>query len=212
MKFVRIFDQNNVDLRKFRVQAIQECGGTSSDIHLNGGYKKIISELKTRELDRFEDIYKYTDEKWNQVEFDHIDTLYLENEIVCISGVKIYGKWARGAMFYFGLKEHRIRHASAFFRDNGGLDRLKEYSLSKGSDGIFISIYPHNNPLRVLSRRLKENRGIPTSGNIKSIRELRFRGTHVFNGVEQDFFAIEFNANRFSFSDISEAVPAKASL
>lgn len=205
MQLVRVFDQNNSDLREFRVRAVQECGGNLNDIYLSGGYQKIINELKARGIHRFEDIYKFTDEKWNMVKFDHIDALYFEKEIVCISGAKIYGKWARGAMFYFGLRKHRTQHASAFFRDEGGLDRLKEYSLSKGLEGIFISIYPHNSLLRGLSRRLKENKGIPTSGNINFIRELQFRGTFLFNNVHQDFFAIEFNKKKFSFSEILES-------
>ncbi|MBY0384606.1 hypothetical protein K2X05_05555, partial [bacterium] len=135
--------------------------------------------------------------KWLATEFDHIDVVYVGSDIACISGARIYKTWIRGAMFYFGLHKYRKHHGSALFKADGNFERLLSYAKEKNLHGLFISIYPHEKRLKTLCRRLKEARSIPTEGRLDLIRSLKYRGTHTFNNVCQEFFAIEIEGTEF---------------
>ena len=203
MNLVRIFDKNHNDLTKFRISAIEECGGRAEQLTLTGSYKDIINKLEKHGAHRPEDIYRFIDEKWNRTNFDHVDVNYADDgNITNISGALVYNNWMRGAIYHFGLRKYSKQYPTILFRHEGQLGRLMEYSKNKKLDGIFISIYPHEKRLETLCHRLKENKGIPTAGDIDLIRLLNYRGNHMFNNVLQEFFAIEFSEKKFDINDI----------
>jgi hypothetical protein len=203
MTIKRIFNKDDLDLFNFRVSAIEECGGKAEHVNINLNYKSTIQILKIAGVTRIEDAYRFTAGKWNKTEFDFIDAHYsLTGEITNISGSKQYNQWMRGGMYHFGLRKYSNQYPSVLFQDSGHLVRLIEYCNKKELNGIFISIYPHENRLKALSRALKIGRSIPTSAKIELIRKLKYKGSYIFNNVLQDFFVLELKDTVFSFDDI----------
>lgn len=198
-KFVRIKQLDHPDLIKFRKAAIVDCGGDESDITLSGGHTAILEELKSRNIMEIEEIYRYTNDKWYSTEFESVDAFYVGNEIVGISGSKMYGNWMRGAMYYYQLKKTRKEHSTLFFRNKGQLPRLIEHSKILGCHGVFITIWPHSSQLKALTKRMRSGKSIPTPGNIDLIRMMKFKGISKFHGVTQDFYVHEFDNHRFKF-------------
>ena len=195
--YCRIHQIDHPDLTEFRKKAIEECGGSADMVHYKGSHKNFMLMLEQKGIERKEDIYRFTDEKWFRTKFDHIDCHYVEDKISCISGVVDVDGWMKTAVYHFNLREYSRKYPSRLFWKGGFLDRLIDYS--KGSKkGVFISIYPHNNALKALCKKLKDGTGIPTeTNNHELIRALKYRGTHMYNDVEQDFFVLEFGANKF---------------
>lgn len=197
----RIFDKHHPDLIEFRERAIIECGGTKEHLTYTGYHSKFMQMLDVK---RKEDIYRFTDEKWNRTEFDHIDCHYADDgKITSISGALQYGQWMRGGIYHFALKEYTKKYPSRLFWKQGHLERLYSYALEKDLNGVFISIYPHDRRLQALCKKLKDGSGIPTpTNNYKLIRALKYRGNHVFNDVPQEFFVLGENSVSFEFADI----------
>ena len=206
MNIKRIYNKNHDDLYKFRISAIEECGGNARHIMMSTPYPNIVKVLNEYGANRIEDIYRFTEGKWNSTEFDHIDCHYADDgKITSISGALQYGQWMRGGIYHFALKEYTKKYPSRLFWKQGHLERLHSYALEKGLNGVFISIYPHNRRLQALCKKLKDGSGIPTpTSNYKLIRALKYRGSHVFNGVPQEFFVLEGNSVKFNISSILE--------
>jgi hypothetical protein len=203
MNIERIYDKYHSDLYKFRMSAIHECGGASKHIMMQSSHKNIIKVLKEHGVHRIEDIYRFTESKWQTTEFNFIDAHYADDgNITNISGAKHYNNWLRGGIYHFGLKAYSKQYPSILFQPNGHLQRLINYSIQQELSGIFISIYPHTRRLQALCRALKTGSGIPTTGDINLIRRLKYAGTHMFNDVEQDFFVVETNNITFDYKNI----------
>lgn len=199
-KYVRIHQLDYPDLLEFRKRAVIECSGTEDMIYYRGyhsRFKKLCEELN---VSRIEDIYRFTDEKWFSTKFDHIDCHYVDDKISCISGVVDVNGWMKAAVYHFNLREYAKTHPSRLFWKGGFLDRLIDYSKLLNKKGVFISIYPHNKALQALCKKLKDGTGIPTeTNNYELIRSLKYRGTHIYNHVPQDFFVLEFGVEKIDF-------------
>ena len=196
MTIRRIFNKDDPDLFKFRIAAIEECGGASKHVMMTTPYNNVHKVLSEYGASRIEDIYRFTEGKWSKTNFDFIDAHYAEDgNITNISGSMKYGNWVRGGIYHFGLRKYSKRYPSLLFQPGGHLNRLIEYCKLESMGGIFISIYPHENRLKALSLALQCGHGITTVGDIELIRMLKYRGTYNFNGVDQDFFAIELSSS-----------------
>lgn len=202
MNIKRITDKNSDDLFKFRMAAIEECGGAAKHVMMQSNYKNITRILKDYGATRIEDIYRFTESKWSTTQFDFIDAHYSDNgDITNISGALQYNNWLRIGIYHFGLKKYSSMYPSVLFQPNGHLDRALDYCKNKNLDGIFISVFPHNNKLKAFSKALKKKTGISTQADINLIRKLKFKGSFVLNDVEQDFFVVELG-KEFSITDI----------
>ena len=179
-----------------------ECGGNADHISLIGSYKTILTSLEADGTTAIEDAYRYTDQKWGKTNFDHIDAYYVNNEISCISGVMQYGEWMKGAVYHYNLKKYSVHNRTLFFSDGGMLDRLADYAKQQNKLGVFISIWPHEPKLSALCKRLKENRSIPTTGNLSKIRSMIYQGTTEIQGVPQDVFALSFTAEQLDLDSL----------
>jgi len=186
-KYLRQFNKHHPDITKFRISAIEECGGNKE--YLNYSYEQVMNS----DAHRKEDIWRFTDIKWNETDFDHIDCHYGEDgNITCISGAVIIGDWIKGAVYHFGLRKYAKQYPSRLFWPDGLLDRLIEYAEISYKLGVFITIFPHEPRLKTLCKKLKDGSGIATqTGNIQLIRSLKYRGLHEYNHCMQEFFAIE---------------------
>jgi hypothetical protein len=203
MNIKRIYNKNYNDLYKFRISAIEECGGNAKHVIMQSSHKNIIKVLKEYGVHRIEDIYRFTNSKWQTTDFDFIDAHYAEDgNITNISGAKQYNNWLRGGIYHFGLKAYSKQYPSVLFQNNGHLQRLIDYCKEENLNGVFISIYPHTTRLQALCRALKSGTSIPTTGDINLIRRLKYAGTHTFNNVEQEFFVLECNGITFDYKDL----------
>jgi hypothetical protein len=195
--FKRIFNKEDNNLLAFRRNVILECNGDPLDAEVDYFYSKLKEKYKNNP--KIEDIYRYTNKKWNETNFDHVDTYWINNEISCISGSVIYNNWIKGAVYHYNLKKYSVQTRTLFFQDNGMLDRLIEYANDKNLDGVFISIYPHNYKLSALVTRMKNDLSIPTTGNLNKIRSMKYYGSNVINNVSQEIFyypiKCEFNSD-----------------
>lgn len=186
-RYERITDLDHPDLFVFRERAIAECGGEG--LRSFKGYHHQFKEIAPQK--RQEDIYRFTDEKWYNTNFDHIDCHYVDDKISSISGAIECNGWMKVACYHFNLKEYSKTYPSRLFWKGGFLERAIDYSSDK--KGVFIYIYPHNRALEVLCEKLKNGSGIPTeTGNQELIRRLKYRGSENYNNVVQELFAIEF--------------------
>ena len=203
MNIKRIYNKDHDDLYKFRISAIKECGGDAKHVMMSTPYPNIVNVLTAYGAHRIEDIYRFTNSKWQTTDFDFIDAHYAEDgNITNISGAKQYNNWLRGGIYHFGLKAYSKQYPSILFQNLGHLQRLIEYSTQHHLNGVFISIYPHTTRLQALCRALKSGTSIPTTGDINLIRKLKYAGTYMLNGVEQEFFVLEGNKKEFNINDI----------
>lgn len=191
-EFNRFFDKGDPKLLEFRMNVIEECGGDKLDADVEYSYSEIMNKYSNN--DRVEDIFRYTKKKWMLTSFDHIDTYMIDGQISCMSGAVIYKSWIKGAVYHFNLRRYSVYNRTLFFRDDGMFDRLVEYATMKGLNGVFISIYPHNQKLRYLTNRLIYGKSIPTTGNLSKIRDMRYHGDRNINGVMQSVFVYPITA------------------
>lgn len=186
-RYERITDLSHPDLVVFRERAIQECGG--GKLRSFRGYHSDFKMFAPEK--RQEDIYRFTDQKWYDTNFDYIDCHYVGDKISSISGAIDCNGWMKVAAYHFNLKEYARTHPSRLFWKGGFLERAIEYSTDK--KGVFIYIYPHNRGLTAFCNKLKDGTGIPTeTGNHDLIRKLQYKGSHEYENVQQELFAIEF--------------------
>ena len=203
MNIKRIYNKNHDDLYKFRISAIEECGGSARHIMMSTPYPNIVKVLNRYGANRIEDIYRFTEKKWQTTEFDFIDCHYAaDGNITNISGAKKYNKWLRGGIYHFGLKKYSIEYPSILFQPNGHLQRLVDYGIEHQLTGVFISIYPYTRRLQAFCKALKSGTSIPTTGDINLIRMLKYAGTYTFNNVEQEFFVVETTNTTFDYKDL----------
>lgn len=199
--FYRIFNKNDTSLLRFRQAVVRECGGDIEDATTNYTYDGLSRKYGRNQ--NTENMYRYTNFKWNSTNFDHIDTYWVnDDDISCISGAIITKGWIKGAIFHYNLREFSTHNRTIFFRDGGMLDRLVDYAVMRDLLGVYISIFPHEPKLQALCKRLREGRSIPTTGNLEKIRSMKYVGTYMYNGVDQDFFALPIRDACFSFEAI----------
>jgi hypothetical protein len=203
MTIKRILNKDAPDLFNFRIAAIEECGGAAKHVMMSTSYNNIYKVLSEYGASRIEDIYRFTESKWSQTKFDFIDAHYAEDgNITNISGALKYNNWIRGGIYHFGLRKYSKQYPSILFQTNGHLQRLIDYSMQQGLEGVFISIYPHVPRLRALCNALKRGTSISTTGDINLIRKLQYAGTYSFNNVPQEFFVVQLNNSVFKLGDI----------
>jgi hypothetical protein len=100
----------------------------------------------------FEEIYKFSQIKWEQSAFGSIYGLEIDDEIVSISGTKIYSDlFVRLGMNYYTLRKFRSSARSIMWRTNGFVDKaIKQFPQNH----FFITIYAHNAKLQAWSKKL----------------------------------------------------------
>jgi hypothetical protein len=179
-------NSNDPSLTKFRRNVMLECGADPDDTLVDYTFSNLSKKYQGNP--RIEDIYRYTKLKWDSTHFDHVDTHWVDDEVSCISGAVRYGSWIKGAVYHYNLRKYSIENRTLLFKDGGMLDRLIAYAEELGLDGVFISVYPHNQKLKSLVKRLKNGLSIPTTGNLEKIRSLRYHGVETINNIQQEIF------------------------
>ena len=156
IEWALIADKWAEPLVTFRDEIIIENGGTIEE-------RKLTIDRATRMLrhedlgqDRAEEIFKYSDIKWDETPFDHILTATSDNCVIAMSGARKMNRWLRVGMHLYVLKRARREHRSLYWREGGFLQQHVTYAREHGLDGIFMSVFAHNKHLRAFVRYMNE--------------------------------------------------------
>jgi hypothetical protein len=127
-------------LYDFRKEIIEEDEGYTD-------YNCIDEDIYHR-FNMSEEVWKFSRIKWNKTKFTALHGVFIDGDLACISGSKLYGRnknYLRVGMDYYVLKRFRKVCRSWLWKPQG----LIETSLSeqKNIDYSFVSIYPHNSRL-----------------------------------------------------------------
>lgn len=168
----------------------------------NGGHKDVVDrpfeyeEIRRRYAENYEDIYKFSFSKWQQTQFDRLESVLCDGQVICISGAKIYGQWLRIAMHHYLLKDYRHSHRSLLFRQHGMFQRHVDFAQTCGLQGLFFTIYPHNRRLAKFSEFMKNIKDYPIANERLDQRMKNFcwlANTVEFHGVPQNIFYWAFD-------------------
>jgi len=154
---VKQIDPFSTDVYDFRREIIVG-DEKSSEVYL----RKDID----RHNDMPEEVWKYSLRKWNSINLSALHGVYIDNELACISGSRIYGKkhnFLRTGMHYYVLKRFRKQCRSWLWKPDGLIETaLKDY---KNLDYSFVSIYPHNSRLASWCKALQRGKRFGQIGN-----------------------------------------------
>lgn len=175
-------------LKVFRDRVLSEdLGVDPRNVHSINKRQQMLSVFSDHA--DVEDIYKFSDSKWDQVGFDEVLAVESGDQIVSIAGNKRYsGKILRLGMHYYTLKKYRANVRSVLWRDHGFVD----FSLRAHNDAssFFISIFAHNKKLKAWAERLKQGNqfaqmGVANKEITNCLRLFNPVGEVIFNGVPQ---------------------------
>jgi len=154
---VREIDAFGKDVYNFRKEIITV--DEQSDL-------RYIKNSIDREPNMSEEVWKYSTRKWQSLQLSHLYGVYLNNELACISGCKVYGnnaEFLRLGMHYYVLKRFRQKCRSMLWKPNG----IIETALSNFSniEYSFVSIYAHNRRLENWCKALMRGKRYGQIGN-----------------------------------------------
>ena len=133
-----------------------------------------------------EDVYRMTQQKWKDYQFEAIEAFLLDEQVVAISGVRRYGSYLRILMNHYLLKSLRKHSSGLAWRAGGFVERHLAYAKEKGYEGVFFSIYAHNSRLSRYVDYMKVKKTNRTKPFLHHFNALPNKV--IFNGVEQTIF------------------------
>lgn len=169
---------NDPLLYRFRKKIICDIHNSNEDYLLKDiKYNKSIPE----------EVWKFSKLKWNNINFNSIFSLIMNDEVISISGIKFYNNFLRVGMNYYTLPEYKIPARSILWKKYGFIyETLLKYN---SIDGYFISIYPHNNKLSSWVNALQKKKSFGQMGNTDAFYYLKqlniTKDPIIFNGVQQ---------------------------
>lgn len=119
-----------------------------------------------RTNDMPEEVWKFSNRKWKKIKLEQLHGVYVNNELACISGCKLYGKQQnllRLGMHYYVLKRFRKVCRSMLWKPGGLIESALENFTDL--DYSFVTIYPHNSRLHSWCKALIRGRRYGQIGN-----------------------------------------------
>lgn len=189
-----IFDLNDLRLTRFRENIFAE------DLELPIEYLDLIKDNS-----HGEDAWKYCNARWNSVAFDCIEAIIENEEIVGMSGCKIYGNYLRTSMSLYLLKRVRSKYPGIKYLKGGWFERHMEYANQKQCDGMFFTVYAYSKKLKALiANHRKRTISLVDKKHLLYMDDINEKGEYIFYGVPQTFFYYslkksieEFDPNEF---------------
>lgn len=196
-----IFDPHDPRLETFRDNIFSEDLGLDKTLRtLDNPHSWWLSNFDQRIA---EDAYKYCDRKWNTLGFDNIEAIIEGDEIVGISGCKIYGRYLRTSMHLYLLKRVRKIYPGIKYLPGGWFERHMAYAKDKTCDGMFFTVYAHNLKLKGL---INNHRGrvisLVAPEKLLYIHDIREVGEWTFNNVPQTFFYYALSDSQFNIEEV----------
>jgi hypothetical protein len=191
------YDKWDSNLSEFRKKLCIELGAKDELSELS--HNQLLKEFSNSEF--AEEIYKFSNRKWNQTHFDCIEAIKIDNSIVGISGCAAYKNSVRILMHRYSLLSARKLANTYTWHKNGVIDRHFEYAKSENKKVIFFTIYEHSKTLNTFSRYLrqrKSNKNKPLLGKFEY-----FNKPVLFNNVLQNVFYYKIDSTyNFNVEDI----------
>lgn len=180
-----IYDVSDPRLTEFRDSVYEE------DLELDKSCRTLSFDkikLCVNE-NKFEDAWKYSDEKWYRVGFNAIEAIIEDGKIVGMSGCRIYGNFLRSSMHLYLLKRVRKKYPGIKYLKNGWFERHIDFANKFNMKGIFFTVYAYSRKLQAL---INNHRGKTISlidkKHLNYIQDVREIGEFQFNNVPQTFF------------------------
>lgn len=152
-----------------------------------------------------EDAFKYSNYKWNNVNFDNIEAITEGANIVGISGCRKYNGFLRTSMHLYLLKSVRSVYPGIKYIEGGWFERHMQYAIDQGCTGMFFTVYAYSRKLEALINNHRTRTiSLINKSYLKYIDQIQEKGEYMFNNVPQTFFYYslstsleEFNPNDF---------------
>ena len=182
MEFKTYTDKWHPDIADFRDSVCRESGAADS--------REFLTHRQTMEKydgnEHAEEIYKFSQEKWNKTEFDSIEAMLYRGKIVSISGCRSHDHSLRILMHRHTLHDFRQSTNRHVWQAGGFIERHLNDAVARGKSALFFTIYEHNITLKTLAayfRKMKRNAHKPL---LHKFQELNT--DMLFNGVPQSIF------------------------
>jgi len=175
-------DKWHPDIGQFRDQVCKECGAPDSSESLT--HKQTMARYGGN--DGAQDIYKFSQHKWDKTEFDSIEAMLYQGQVVSISGCRAHDRSMRILMNRYTLRDFRSASNHHVWQVGGFIDRHLADATARGKAALFFTIHEHNLTLQTLAayfRKRKTNQNKPL---LHRFRELNT--DMLFNGVHQSIF------------------------
>lgn len=180
-----IYDLNDPRLTKFRDNIFEE------DLELDVRCRNLDYDTLKNFVDekQFEDAWKYCDQKWNTIKFDAIEAIVEDNEIVGISGCKMYGNYLRSSMHLYLLKRVRKKYPGIKYLKNGWFERHIEFANKHNAKGLFFTVYAYSKKLQgLINNHRKRTISLVDKKHLLYLDKIQEIGEFTFNSVPQTFF------------------------
>lgn len=176
------YDQWHSELSDFRNALCVELGADDANSILR--HEDILSQFSNNKF--AEEIYKFSNGKWDKTVFDSIECIKIDNKIVGISGSAVTGNAVRILMHRYSLLSARAIVNTHTWHSGGTIDRHNHYAKNLNKKSIYFTIYEHNRTLNAFSDYLKQkktNKNKPMLGKFDFLPE-----PMMFNNVLQTVF------------------------
>lgn len=205
---VKKINPNDIDVYNFRKEII--CVDEKSDI------KYLENDIDRKHNDEIpEEVWKFSLRKWNSLNLDSLYGVYVGNDLVAISGAKLYGKqnnYLRAGMMYYILKRFRKTLRSPLWIKDGLLDAaVKDYA---SIDYTFISIYAHNSRLQAwataFARHGRMSQLGPNSYQLENLRTFsKYKDLVMIKRVPQHVFYRKENNTSIDVENMIQEIQDK---
>lgn len=196
-----IFDLYDERLTKFRETLFVE------DLDYPKEYVQLVTNTSYGE-----DAWKYCDKRWATTGFDCIEAIIEDNEIVGMSGCKIYGDYLRTSMSLYLLKRVRRKYPGVKYLKGGWFERHIEYANKKECDGIFFTVYAYSRKLQALiNNHRKRTISLVDKKHLLYMNDICEKGEYTFHTVPQTFFyyALKKDMEEFDPNEFKEVISKK---
>lgn len=192
------YDKWHPELTEFRKTLCMEIGAKNELSTLS--HKNLHIQYANNNF--AEEIYKFSNGKWNQTKFDAIECIKINGKIVGISGCAVNDNSVRILMHRYSLLSARPIANIYTWHENGTIDRHHNYAKSLDKKAIYFTIYEHNTTLKLFSDYLKQrktNKRKPMLGKFDFFAE-----PVLFNNVLQTVFYYKIDQHyNFTIGDIA---------
>ena len=194
-----IFDIHDPRLTAFRDNIFAE------DLELPIEYRTM-----SRNINESEDAWKYCDERWSAVGFDCIEAIIEDDEIVGMSGCKVYGNYLRTSMSLYLLKRVRKKYPGIKYLKGGWFERHITYAKARNCDGLFFTVYAYSKKLQgLINNHRKRTISLVDKKHLLYMEDIHEKGEYIFHDVPQTFFYYGLNKTleEFNPNEFEEVIP-----
>jgi len=193
-----IFDKYDPRLTKFRENIFAE------DLEL---MVECIDMVK--KSSEGQDAYKYSNKRWSQVQFNAIEAIIENDEIVGMSGCKLYGKFLRTSMHLYLLKRVRKKYPGIKYLKGGWFERHIAFAQENNCDGLFFTVYAYSKKLQgLINNHRKRTISLVDKKHLLYMNDIVEKGEYIFNNVPQTFFyyPLKRNIKDFDPNEFEEVI------